>query len=225
MNPAMTEYWSILRRRWRWLAWGVLLGLSAATALLILNPPLYRSEATVFVRTPGDVSTVVDGGDSYAQGRARTYAALAGNPAITARVASDLGLEIEPDRLSRRVHASNRPGTALIDVVVSAPSPSEAERTATVLLDEFAATVRTLEAVPGSLVPRAELIVVNPPGRPIRVVAWGSPVAVVLVAAAGGGLVLGALGAVLAAVFRPPRHSRFPGSRELSEVEPSEGPN
>jgi capsular polysaccharide biosynthesis protein len=181
--------------------WGVLLALAATTLMLIVEPPLYRSQATVFVRTPGDVSQVVDGGDSYAQARARTYASLAGSPSVATRVIADLGLDLDPATLSGRIEGANRPGTALVDIAVRAPSADEARQTATVLLSEYAATVHGLEMVPGSLVPRAELVAVDPPGEAVRVVAWGAPVLAVLGAAALMGLVLGALGAVLRSTF------------------------
>ncbi|WP_237569228.1 YveK family protein [Mycolicibacterium lacusdiani] len=195
-----TSYLGLLRAKWRWLSWGVLLALAVTTAALVATPPLYRCEATLFVRTPGDVSSVVDGGDSYAQGRARTFAALADNSALTSRVVTDLGLELAPETLAARVDAENPPGTALIEIEVSSPTPSEARRTATVLLDELAATVDGLETVPGSLVPRAELVVVNPPSAEVRVSAWGLPVAAVLAGAALTGVLVGAMCVVLTSV-------------------------
>src|SRR6201999_2132722 len=85
----LREYGRVLRIRWRWIVWGVLLTLVATTVFLILWPPLYRSDATVFVRTPGDVSRVRDGGDSYAQSRARTYAVLASSRSMSERIIAD----------------------------------------------------------------------------------------------------------------------------------------
>src|SRR5271166_1189558 len=228
MNSALAEYGAVLCSRWRWIMWGVVLALAATTLFLIVRPPMYRSEATVFVRTPGDVSRVLDGGDSYAQGRARTYAALASSTSVAARVIADLGLDLQPETLSQRITGTNPPGTALIDIAVSAPSAKEAQRTATVLLSEYATTVRTLESVPGSLVPRAELVVVDPPGRPVRVVAWGASIPIVLLCAALIGLFLGAAGAVLRSIFdgsvRDPRDaSRISGRQVLGSIggEPS----
>ena len=201
MNSALTTYLGVLRTRWRWMVWGVLIVLAATTFLLILTPPTYRTHAVVFVRTPGDVSQVLDGGDSYANGRAKTYAALAGSTSVSARVITHLGMAIDPQTLSQRIKAANPPGTALINIAVDAPSAAEAQRTANVYLSEYKATVRALESVPGSLVPRAELVVVDPPSQPVRVVAWGAPVPVVLLGAALTGLVLGALAAVLRSIF------------------------
>src|SRR5262245_27250108 len=155
MNSAIVNYGRVLRTRWRWIVWGVLLALVATTVFLILWPPLYRSDATVFVRTPGDVSRVRDGGDSYAQARTRTYAVLAGSRSMSERIIADMGLDMKPETLAGRIEARNRGGTALMDIAVSAPAPGEAQHTATVLLSEFAQTVRSLESVPGSLVPRA----------------------------------------------------------------------
>jgi len=190
--------------------WGVLLALAATTALLVLRPPPYRSQATVFVRTPGDVSQVVDGGDFYARARAQTYAALATSTSVSSRVVADLGLDLKPEKLSQRISAWNPSGTVLIDIAVSAPSPAEAQRTATVFLAEYATTVRNLESVPGSLVPRAELVVVDPPGRAARaLVLPGSkpivvPIPVVLLCAALLGSILGSFAAVLRSITEPP---------------------
>ena len=218
MNSALADYIRVLRIRWRWMVWGVLIVLGLTTILLLLQPPMYHSDATVFVRTPGDVSQVVDGGDTYAQGRAKTYAALASSTSVSARVITDLGLDLEPETLSERIKATNPPGTALIDITVSAPSAAEAQRTATVFLSEYAATVRALESVPGSLVPRAELVVVDPPGPPTRVIAWGAPIPVVLLGAALIGLVLGATAAVLRSIFERSARDR-PDAPEITEAE------
>jgi capsular polysaccharide biosynthesis protein len=201
MNSVLTEYLRVVRARWRWLVWGVLTALGATTVFLLVQPPMYRSDATVFVRTPGDVSLVVDGGDLYAQGRAKTYAALANSPSVSARVIADLGLDLQPETVSGLTKATNPPGTALIDVSISAPTATEAQQTATVFLTEYAAMVSGLESIPGLLVPRAELVVVDPPGRPARVIAGGLPVSFVLLGAALIGLVLGATAAVLRSTF------------------------
>lgn len=201
MNTVLVQYCRLVLARWRWPVWGMLLALLAATIVLIVYPPLYRSQSTVFVRTPGDISKVQDGGDLYARARADTYAALAESTGVSARVVADLGLALTPEEMAGRVRAENRPNTALLDIAVMAPSSSEAQRTATVVVNELAATMRTLESVPGSLVPRAELVVVNPPGEPKRVLPWGIPVVPVLLAVALLGGVLGAVGAVLRSLF------------------------
>lgn len=162
MNTTLAAYTRLLLKHWRWLVLGVLVALAATTVFLTLQPPLYRTHATVFVRTPGDVSRVQDGGDSYAQGRAGTYAALVRSTSLSSRVIADLGLDLKPETLSKRIRGSHRPGTALIDITLSAPSAADAQRQAAVLLSEFAATVRSMESVPGSVVPRAEIVVVDP---------------------------------------------------------------
>lgn len=199
------------------MVWGVLVAVGAATVLLILQPPMYQSHSTVFVRTPGDVSRVVDGGDTYARERAITYARVAGSTNVSARVIADLGLDLDPATLSSRIKAKNPPGTALIDISVSAPSAAEALQTATVFLYEYAAMVRTLELVPGSLVPRAELVVVDPPGQPTRAIAWGIPVPIVLLSAALLGLVTGAtVAAVRSALEDSPRE--LPDASDITKA-------
>jgi capsular polysaccharide biosynthesis protein len=207
MSAALAVYGRILRARWRWLMWGVLLALTATTAFLVVSPPLYRSEATVFVRTPGDVSQVQDGGDSYAQGRAQTYAALVNSTSVAARVIADLGLDLQPEVLFKRISATHPTGTAVIRITLSAPSGEEAQRTLGVLLSEYAANVQTLESVPGSLVPRAELVVIDSPSPPTRTLAWGVPIALVLFAAILLGMVIASLAAVVAALSASPSRS------------------
>jgi capsular polysaccharide biosynthesis protein len=218
MNAALVEYAGALRARWRWITWGVLVALAATTVLMILRPPLYSSEATIFVRTPGDVSRVRDGGDSYAQARARTYAALAGSTSVAASVIADLGLDLDPETLASRIDAANPADTALIDISVRAPSAGEAQRTATVLLSEYGATVRALESVPGSLVPRAELVVVDGPEPATRVPMWGASIPVVLLCAALIGLILGSTAAILRHIFGGPTSHRQE-EPQIDEVE------
>ena len=159
--------------------WGVLLALAATTVFLILQPPLYRSEATVFVRTPGDVSRVLDGGDSYAQGRARTYAALAGSTSVSSRVIADLGLDLKPEILSKRIQATNPPGTALIDIAVSAPSAAEAQRTATCCSRSTQRRCAHWNRFRARWFRGPNSSSSTRPGRPARVVAWGAPIPVV----------------------------------------------
>lgn len=221
MNAAITEYTQILRRKWRWVIWAVLLALLITTAALLAAPPVYRTTATLFVRTPGDVSLVLDGGDSYARGRAGTYAALADNTALTGRVIEDLGLDLRPAELAGRITAANPGNTALIELSVAAPSAGEALRTATVFIDEYALMVRRLEAVPGALVPRAELVTVNDPTTPVRVSRWGAPVGVVLLGAGILGVLLGATAAVVRTILE--RRQRISGDRSSIGAEPDCG--
>lgn len=203
MNTALVEYGRILRRRWRWLLWGGLAGLLLSTVALLASPPLYRTDARVFVRTPGDISRVVDGGEDYAQKQAATYAALAHGTGLSKQVVADLGLDLAPEVLAGRVSAEHQIGTALIQVSVEAPSAAETRRTAEVLLAELTSTVRSLETIPGALVPRAELVVVDPPGRAVRIAPWGSRLYLGLVGAVLIGIFVGGLAAVVAGLIRP----------------------
>ncbi len=211
---ALSRYGQIVLARWRWVAWGIIAALGVTAAVLIAWPPLYRTQATVFVRTPGDVSQSVDGGDLYAQSRAETYATLARSRGVAARVVADLGLDTSPEKLASRVWARHLSHTALFEVRVGAPSAEESRRTAEVLLSELASEARTLESVPGVLVPRAELVVVDPPTRATRIFAWGAPLHLVIICAVLSGAALGALCATIRAMASgtdagsPRRHHR-----------------
>ena len=202
MTTTLKQYALILRPRWRWVAWGPIGAVALTAALLILWPPRYRTQAVLFVRTPGDVSEVVDGGDTYAQRRADTYAVLATSTAVSARVIADTGLPLAPEKLTDRVEARHIGGTALLAIRVTAPSPEEARRTAEALVNELSAEVRSLEAVPGGLIPRAELVVVDPPSAPTRIVFWGAPLYPFVLVPIFLGAFLGALAAAFPAMKR-----------------------
>lgn len=205
MTSAIIECWRILAHRWRWLMWGAVLALAGVTVAFLVSPPLYRSDTTVLVRTPGDVTRVQDGGSSYARARIYTYAALVGSERLASAVVADLGLKMDSAVFASRVSTSSPPGSSLLEISVRAPSPDEAHRNATVLLSELSAMVDTLETVPGSRVPRAELVVIDQPGVPQRIVAWGVPAYAVLLSAVLFGLVFGALGAVIRATVATTR--------------------
>jgi capsular polysaccharide biosynthesis protein len=197
MNQSMKQYLGIIGPRWRWVAWGAIIAVALTAAVLLLWPPRYRTQAMLFVRTPGDVSQVIDGGDTYAQTRAETYAALAKTSAISSRVVADTGLQLSPLKLASRVQARHIGGTALLELQVTGPSSDEARRTAEALITELTTEVRTVEAVPGALTPRAELVVVDPPSDPTRIVAWGAPLYPFILGPLVAGAFLGALGATL----------------------------
>lgn len=197
MNATLQRYRRILEAKWRWVAWGVIGAIAIMAVLLILLPPTYRTTATVFIRTPGDVSQSMDGGDLYAQSRAETYAALASSTGVASRVVADMGLNLSAEKLARRVQAHHIGRTTMFQVKVSAPSADEARRTTDVLLNELSVDATALETVPGGLLPRAELVVVDPPSPPTRVLALRAPLYLVVITAIVAGAFLGALAAVI----------------------------
>lgn len=212
MTTLVAKYGQLLRAQWRWVVWGVLIALLLATTVLVIRPPLYRSEAVVFIRTPGDTSRVSDGGAVYGVLRADTFATIATRTELSRRVISDLGLDMTPDELSSRIHAKPRGGTSLIYLTVDGSSPVDAQRIATVVLTEWQSAVTELESVPGILVPRAELSVVDPPDRSVRIVVWGVPLTRALLGVVLFGAAFGALGAVLRTMFGAGgRHQRNEG--------------
>jgi capsular polysaccharide biosynthesis protein len=204
MTTALAQYGRILSARWRWIVWGILITLAAATTAMLISPPLYRSDALVFIRTPGDTSRVADGGALYASVRADTYAAMATQDDLSRRVVSDLGLAMSAGQLSKRIHAKAYPGAALISLTVDGSSPADAQRIGNVVLSEWQASVLAVESVPGGVVPRAELVVVDRPDRAVRIVLWGVPFDRALLALIVLGAVLGATAAVLREIFGRP---------------------
>ena len=80
--------------------------------------------------------------------------------------------------------------------------------------------MRTLEAVPGNLTPRAELVVVDPPSQPTRVMAWGAPLYPFVVGPVFLGAFLGALGAVMRAMNTAADGDAFTTTNRIRESAP-----
>ncbi|MEW1931923.1 Wzz/FepE/Etk N-terminal domain-containing protein [Rhodococcus sp. NPDC079359] len=198
MNSTLTEYFRILTERWRWVAVVCLVVVGLAATYLLLQPKSYQSQSTVFVSTPRDDSDTYYRGDLYAKERLPSYAALIQSQDLARRVIADLQLDSTPEALIASTTATPVPGTVLILLSTAAGSPSSAQAINQAYLDEFMAEIASLEAIPGALTPRAELLVVEPPTS--SELPGGFPPTLILGAATAAGLIAGATLAVLLAL-------------------------
>lgn len=198
MNSTLNEYVRILTERWRWVAVVCLVVVGLAATYLLLQPKSYQSQSTVFITTPRDDSDTYYRGDLYAKERLPSYAALIQSQDLAKRVIDDLQLDSTPEEMIAGTTATPIPGTVLILLATSAGSPSSAQTINQAYLDEFIAEIASLEAIPGALTPRAELLVVEPPT--ISQLPGGFPPSLVLGAATAAGLIAGATLAVLMAL-------------------------
>ncbi|CCQ13664.1 putative uncharacterized protein [Rhodococcus sp. AW25M09] len=198
MNSTLSEYFRILTERWRWVAVVCLVVVGLAATYLLLQPKSYQSQSTVFISTPRDDSDTYYRGDLYAKERLPSYAALIQSQDLAKRVIADLQLDSTPEAMIASTTATPIPGTVLILLATSAGSPSSAQAINQAYLDEFMAEIASLEAIPGALTPRAELLVVEPPTS--SDLPGGFPPSLVLGAATAAGLIAGATLAVVLAL-------------------------
>lgn len=199
MNPTLSAYLLVLQRRWRTVVSVPLVTLILAAAYLILTPPAFESSALLFVSTPRDDETSLYRGDMYAKERMDSYAALIASPDLAARVNDDNALGLDPQALSAAVSLTPIPGTVLLQLSASGDTPNDAQTITAAYVDGLRRSVAAIETVPGSPIPRAELITVQPPS--FSTTPGGLPAWMVLGGAGGAGLVFACFLVVLIALL------------------------
>ena len=86
--------------RWRWVAWGIIAALGVTAAVPDRVAALYRTQATVFVRTPVTSASPWTVAICTRNREPKTYATLARSRGVAARVVADLGLDTSPEKKS-----------------------------------------------------------------------------------------------------------------------------
>lgn len=143
------DYLRILRQRWPSIFFCALLVATAAGALTALQTSQYASNARLFVSTSQtDDSQLLQGGQHSAQ-RVKSYADLVTSRELANRVIADLGLDVEPNVLTRAVSAQVVAETVNLQLTVTDTDPSEAQRLAQSYAEQLTDMVRELETSPG----------------------------------------------------------------------------
>ena len=148
----LRQYLRILRKRWLLVLSIVVLSTLAAGLLAWSRTPIYEARTQFFVATggvPGDLGETYQGG-LFAQQRVRSYAQIVDSPVVARRVIRDLGLEMTPEELSRKISAEAPIDTVLINVTATDESPERAQAIANAVGKEFRSFVKTLESPEGS---------------------------------------------------------------------------
>lgn len=195
---SLQDFIRLLGSRWITVVATTLLGVFMAATLSWLTTPLYQASTRLFVSTNSG-SSLADmyQGNRLSQERVVSYAQLLMGRTLAQRTIDKLGLDENANELKGRVEASVKPDTVLIDVSVLDESPVRARDIANSLSEEFVAMVRELETPPGSDVPPDARVVVEQ-----RASIPSSPVVPKTARNIAGGLVLGLLLGVGAAVLR-----------------------
>lgn len=145
----LRDYLRIARRRWRLIIGCTMTAIAVAALLTIQATALYSSSARLFVST-----TPADGGEAY-QGslfsaqRVTSYADLVTGRELSTRVIEKLGLDMDPETLSKQIQATVVPETVLLQLSVTDASPRQAQRLAQTTAEELTSFVAELETPPG----------------------------------------------------------------------------
>jgi len=193
-RPATTllDQLRVLRARWRWVALGVLLGLTAALLVVVLVPPTYSARISLYVasQTGGDGAEAYQGAQ-FSQARVISYVELVTRPRVTKAVIRDLGLDTTPDELADEITASSEQDSVLLDVTVATHDPQRSVQIANAIGQVLPGAVDELERPlrPGATPPVTVRVVEPADTAEVTSPAWPVPVAFGLL----GGLVAGVL--------------------------------
>jgi len=191
-----------------------LLGAVAAYGWSQTQPDVYRATSSVFVSTtPGEDTSQLVQGSTYAQSQLQSYTRLATTPSVLGPVIGELDLGTTPARLARVVESENPLGTVIIDVTASDADADRAADIANAVSRSLQEQARELspESVDGSSALTLRVVAVaSPPAQP----ASPNRRLIALTGAAAGG-VLG----VAAAILRSVLDTRLRTRRDLEELD------
>lgn len=212
MDPR--SYWRALVASWPLVVAAALLGALVAYGWSQTQPDVHRATSSVFVSTtPGEDTSQLVQGSTYAQSQLQSYTRLAVTPSVLGPVISELDLDTTPARLARVVEAENPLGTVIIDVTASDADADRAADIANAVSRSLQEQARELspESVDGSSALSLRVVAVaSPPAQP----ASPNRRLITLTGAAVGG----ALG-VAAALLRSVLDTRLRTRRDLEELD------
>ncbi|RDH77809.1 protein tyrosine kinase [Mycolicibacterium moriokaense] len=155
----------LLRARWVTVCVTMVAAVLAAVTVTLLTTPLYQASTRLFVSAGGGASEVdlnqLYSGNLLSQGRVLSYTELLTGESLAQRTIDKLGLDMSAEALQKRVTATAKPNTILIDVKVLDESPVRARDIANALSDEFVAMVGELETPEVGSRPNARVLVVQ----------------------------------------------------------------
>ncbi|MGY1856598.1 polysaccharide biosynthesis tyrosine autokinase [Modestobacter sp. SYSU DS0290] len=156
-----------LRAAWVLPLIGLLVGGAAAWGMDTLRTPQYTANMQFFVSSTESGSTSdVFQGSQFSERRVTSYAQLLTGENLAERVVDDLNLSRSGPELSDQLSANAVTDTVLIDVLVTDPSPEDAQRIAESVGRVFPRLVADLETPDASGVSPVKVTVTNAPDLP-----------------------------------------------------------
>src|SRR5690349_24917152 len=123
----LRDYLRILREQWILVALAVTIGLAAATAAYLVKPREYTAQLTMYVSSQGaDTTQAAFQGAQLSQDRVASYTELLTSTRVTSDVIEKLGLNESSEELARKMTATSKLDSVLLDVTVRDPDPRRA---------------------------------------------------------------------------------------------------
>ncbi|MDH6181866.1 capsular exopolysaccharide synthesis family protein [Microbacteriaceae bacterium SG_E_30_P1] len=140
-----------------------LLGASGGAVYSILTTPKYQATTALFisVRTSGDSTTgELVQGNTFAQGKVKSYAVVAQSPRVLEPVIEDLNLDVSAKALAAQVSTSSPLDTTVLEITVSDGDPVMAANISNAVAASFSnVVVNQLEAPTGG---QPSLVTIEP---------------------------------------------------------------
>lgn len=205
------DYLRVLRKRWKWLAASMVIGVLTALALTLTATPIYKATAEIFV-APGEVSTTGElaQGSTFAQNRVKSYIQLIDSELVLGPIADRF--DTTAGALSAKVTATVPTDTVLIDISVTDPDPQRAADIATAIAKSFPRIATSIEPDRADGSPAVAVTVVQEAAVP------GSPIAPKPEMNLGLGLLAGTVLGILLMAVRELTDTRLKSERDVVAV-------
>jgi capsular exopolysaccharide synthesis family protein len=207
------DYLKALRKRWLVITLLGVLGAGVGYVYANSLPDVYQSTSAVFVSsTQGDTTSELVQGSTYTQNLVQSYAALATTPKVLAPVITQLGLNMTPTQLAKKISANTPLNTVLIEITVSDGSPEQAAAIANSVSESLTTTATALSPVSTGAKSSIAMSVVTPAQ------ASANPVAPNRRLIQLSGLVIGLAIGVLYAIGRTLFDTRIRTDRDIERI-------
>lgn len=205
------DYLRVLRKRWKWLAASMVIGVLASLALTLTATPIYKATSEIFV-APGEVSTTGElaQGSSFAQNRVKSYIQLIDSDLVLGPIADEFGTTA--GSLAGKVTATVPTDTVLIDISVTDPNPQRAADIATAIANSFPKIATSIEPDRADGRPAVAVTVVQDAAVP------GTPISPKLETNLALGLLAGAVVGLLLMAVREMTDTRLKSERDVVAV-------
>lgn len=184
---SLREFLRMLRRRWRFLLAGGLLGACLASVFTYSMAPVYESSARLFISSNYSDSTDAAQGGRFATERVRSYATLVSGQTLSNRVTSRMG-GLDARTLQSSVSALVVPDTVILEIRYSDGDPETARTASQAYAEELGLLVKELETPDGMLESPIQATIVDNASlpsspttpQPLRDILLGSVIGLVL---------------------------------------------
>ena len=193
----ISDYLSVLRKRWLVVVGGVTAALVIAGAIAWLSTPKYRATTQLFVSAndTGGLASNLQSGAQFSQDRVQSYADIIDSRQITDPVAARLRVGLSGKKISKEISADAPLNTVLVNVHITDTSAARARLIANAVSEQFVNYAANLEATAGDKTPPVKVSLVKQAELPTSPVSPNKPLDIGLGLLVG--LALGVGGAVL----------------------------